>query len=57
MTAYTVTGHPLNVYQAIGGDNAELIHTVLQTAGVGATVNLTLPGGDDTKVKGHGSLK
>jgi hypothetical protein len=57
MTAYTVTGHPLNVYQAIASDNAELIHATLQTAGVNATVNLTLPGADDTKIKGHGGLR
>lgn len=57
MTSYTVTGHPLNVYQAIGTDEAELVHTVLQSAGVGTTVNLTLQGSSDTKIKGHGSLK
>ena len=57
MTAYTVTGHPLNIYQALSSDNAETIHAALQSAGVGATINLTLPGADDTKIKNHGSLK
>jgi hypothetical protein len=57
MTSYVVQGHPLNVYQAIASDDAELIHAQLQNAGIGATINITIAGASDTKIKGHGGLK
>jgi len=54
MAAYTVTGHPLN-YATL--DLPTFARDSIQAASVGATINLTLSGGDDTKVKGHGALK
>ena len=56
MATYTITGHPLN-YSDLGVSNPELIRAAIMSVGVGQTVNLTLAGPDDTKVKGHGILK
>lgn len=60
MTSYTVTGHPLNIYQALMTEptaDVELVHGILASNGVGATVNITLTGSGDAKIKGHGALK
>jgi hypothetical protein len=54
MATYTIIGHPLNYAEAgLDGPDADLV----KHNGVGATVNITLPGPKDTKVKGHGALR
>ena len=56
MTSYLVVGHPLNA-ATLNLANPTPVHSAIQTAGVGVTVNLTLTGPDDTKVKAHGILQ
>lgn len=58
MATYTVTGHPLNPSE-LGLSEAEAlaVRNALQITGVGGTFTITLSGGSDTKVKGHGALK
>lgn len=54
MATYTVTGHgPVSVT----GIDPEVLRAQLQILGVGQSITITLSGGDDTKVKGHGALK
>ena len=58
MATYTVTGHPLN-YNDMGltGIQAETLRAQLHLVGVGQSITITLAGPDDTKVKGHGTLR
>lgn len=60
MATYTITGHPLNVYDLAATPGAAVdpdLLAALQTKGVGQTVTLTLAGPVDAKAKGHGALK
>jgi hypothetical protein len=55
MTVYTVTGH-------MGGrpkdpNVSETTLDAMKSVGVGQPITLTLPGPEDTAVKGHGALK
>jgi hypothetical protein len=60
MASYTITGHPLN-YAELALSPGQAVDpgllTTLKNNGVGQVVTLTLSGSDDTKAKGHGSLK
>jgi hypothetical protein len=58
MTIYTVTGHPLNYANTeLTGTDADNVRAALMTTGVGQTINVTLSGAHDTKIKGHGVLR
>lgn len=56
MATYTITGHPLN-YTDLGLANTDAVRNAMHLLGVGQTITITLSGPDDTKVKGHGTLK
>ncbi len=58
MASYTITGHPLNYAELALTPGAAVdagLLTTLKNNGVGTVVNITLA--DDTKAKGHGSLR
>lgn len=60
MASYTITGHPLNVYDLAATPGAAIdpgLLAAFRDKGVGQTVSLTLAAPDDTKAKGHGALK
>jgi hypothetical protein len=54
MATYTVTGHGT---VPTTGIDPEVLRAQLHLLGVGQPITITLNGGDDTKVKGHGILK
>jgi hypothetical protein len=57
MASFVVTGHPLNYADmGVSPASADALRA-LMTAGVGTTVNLTLPGPDATMAKAQGVLK
>jgi hypothetical protein len=56
MATYTIVGHPMN-YAVLNLTAQDAVLNALWNNPVGATVTLTLSGGDDTKVKGHNCLK
>jgi hypothetical protein len=59
VATYTIIGHPLNYADLTMSTqaNTDAVHVALQTNGVGQSVTIVLSGPDDTKVKGHGTLR
>ena len=58
MPTYTIEGRPLNVHDlGLPSPEAELLHSILITHGVGKQVTITFGGLGDNKVKGHKVLK
>lgn len=56
MAAYQITGHPLGQLPVDTIDH-ETLRVLMLENGVGKTINITISGNSDTKIKGHGALK